>query len=264
MCFSLHSLLDIVCVGMLLISVMTPEVKPTYREVIQPASLSENDKLYQKKTISKLISDSDNGNSNLPEEQFTQFTSLMEQAKTDIEAILPPEEIDAFNSGLEYFGTYLASHLTIQEGETLSLLSPEKRSIPLILISEDEATLANNAAWVLHEGLNANVVITATPPNTLLFAYAFNPDLIISDVSNIGPGKLPGLRLGELLKQIEKTKDISLMYVSARGTELDRQMGLAVGADRYDPKPVNMEDFVSNVLNIIEGRSVNNELVPQT
>jgi DNA-binding response OmpR family regulator len=71
-----------------------------------------------------------------------------------------------------------------------------------------------------------------------------NPDLIILDIA------MPGIDGIELCKKIRKDYDIPIIFVSARGEEVDRIIGLEVGGDDYLPKPFSPRELLARIKNI--------------
>jgi len=70
------------------------------------------------------------------------------------------------------------------------------------------------------------------------------PDLIILDIA------MPGIDGIELCKKIRKEWDTPIIFVSARGEEVDRIIGLEVGGDDYLPKPFSPRELLARIKNI--------------
>lgn len=70
-------------------------------------------------------------------------------------------------------------------------------------------------------------------------------DLIVLDIMMRGTNGL------DLCKKIRKTSDIPIIFVSARTEELDRILGLELGADDYLPKPFSVRELVIRIKNIL-------------
>jgi two-component system response regulator CpxR len=66
-------------------------------------------------------------------------------------------------------------------------------------------------------------------------------DLVVLDVM------LPGLSGFEVLREIRKKSDIPVLMLTARGDEVDRIVGLEMGADDYLPKPFNPRELVARI-----------------
>lgn len=70
------------------------------------------------------------------------------------------------------------------------------------------------------------------------------PDLLVLDIN------MPGTDGIELCKQIRKEHDLPIVFVSARGDEIDRIIGLEVGGDDYLTKPFSPRELVVRIKNI--------------
>ncbi|WP_123042633.1 response regulator transcription factor [Cohnella candidum] len=70
------------------------------------------------------------------------------------------------------------------------------------------------------------------------------PDLLVLDIM------MPGVDGMELCKQIRKTNEIPIIFVSAKNEELDRILGLELGADDYLSKPFSPRELVARIKNI--------------
>ena len=115
--------------------------------------------------------------------------------------------------------------------------------MPKILVVDDEQNIIEIVKFNLErEGYR---VITAKDGITALqLARSEDPDLIILDIM------LPeqdGLTVCRLLQQEQKTRGIPIIMVSARGDELDKILGLEMGADDYVTKPFSPRELVARV-----------------
>jgi two-component system OmpR family response regulator len=81
------------------------------------------------------------------------------------------------------------------------------------------------------------------------------PDLIILD---IGMPEMDGL---EVCKQIRKSSDLPILFLSARDEEIDRVLGLEIGGDDYVTKPFSTRELVARV-NVILKRMRNGGAKP--
>ncbi len=70
-------------------------------------------------------------------------------------------------------------------------------------------------------------------------------DLIILDVM------LPGQSGFEILKQLRRTSTVPVILLTARGSDIDRVVGLEIGADDYVSKPVNPRELVARIRAIL-------------
>lgn len=112
-----------------------------------------------------------------------------------------------------------------------------------VLIVEDEVSLANNLADKLRsEGYN--VLTSADGEEGLEKVRAERPDLIVLDI--MLPG-LDGLSLCRIVRRDSSTSHIPIIMLTARGTEVDKIVGLESGADDYVVKPVALGEFLARV-----------------
>ncbi len=109
-----------------------------------------------------------------------------------------------------------------------------------ILIIEDDAnTAALITLYCEREGFRT---LTAADGNAgLVMAGKERPDLIILDLM------LPEMDGWEVCRRIRQTSDVPIIMLTARGDEIDRVSGLALGADDYVVKPFSPRELVERV-----------------
>lgn len=109
-----------------------------------------------------------------------------------------------------------------------------------ILIVEDELTLQETLAYNLeHQGYK---VITASDGNTAIkLAKEAEPDLILLDIM------LPGMDGFEVCRIVRQDMTVPILMLTARDDEIDRVVGLEVGADDYLTKPFSMRELIARV-----------------
>ncbi len=78
------------------------------------------------------------------------------------------------------------------------------------------------------------------------------PELVLLDI--MLPGE-DGMEILKKLKKSEKTKDVPVIMVTAKGTEYDKVIGLDSGADDYVTKPFGMMELVSRVKAVLRRAS---------
>lgn len=109
-----------------------------------------------------------------------------------------------------------------------------------ILIVEDEVALAETVAYNLRE--EGFKVVTATDGIAALDALRQNkPDLVLLDVM------LPGIDGLEVCRLIRRETDIPIIMLTAKSREIDKVVGLEVGADDYITKPFGMMELIARV-----------------
>ncbi len=116
---------------------------------------------------------------------------------------------------------------------------------PAILLIEDEAAIADTLVYALQaDGFE---VVWRALGQTGLEALRERPfDLLILDVG------LPDGSGFELCKEIRKTSEIPLMFLTARSGEIDRVVGLEIGGDDYVPKPFSPREVCARVKTILK------------
>jgi len=112
-----------------------------------------------------------------------------------------------------------------------------------ISVVEDEEALASLIEYNLtHSGFQVQLLNGSTP--TLRELEAARPDLILLDVM------LPGQDGFELCRQIRRSETLSrtpVIFLTARGDEIDRVLGLEIGGDDYITKPFSPRELVARV-----------------
>jgi len=115
-----------------------------------------------------------------------------------------------------------------------------ERDMAKILIIEDEARLASTLAYnIREEGHEA--VIEPDGPAGLDAARRERPDLVILDLM------LPKMDGLEVCRLIRRDSDVPIIVLTARSRELDKVVGLEVGADDYVTKPFSMVEMLARI-----------------
>lgn len=112
-----------------------------------------------------------------------------------------------------------------------------------VLVVDDEENIVQLIKHNL-EKENYHVIAAHDGPSGLAMAIKNIPDVIILDI--MLPGK-DGLEICRLLKAGEKTSGIPIIFLSAKSEEIDRILGLEMGADDYVTKPFSPRELVSRV-----------------
>jgi len=79
----------------------------------------------------------------------------------------------------------------------------------------------------------------------------FRPDVIILDIMM---PKMDGYEVCQLIRADASLKDISIIMLTAKGREVEREKGLALGADYYITKPFSTRDVMMRVKEILSAR----------
>lgn len=107
-----------------------------------------------------------------------------------------------------------------------------------VLVVEDERPLAQIITdYLANAGFGATTVYTG--PEAIDTARHQDPDLIVLDLG------LPGLDGVEVCRQIRTFSDCYIIMLTARDDEIDKLVGLGVGADDYITKPFSPRELVA-------------------
>ena len=118
-----------------------------------------------------------------------------------------------------------------------------------VLVVEDEANLADTIAYNLkREGYEASTA--GDGYSGLEAAQAQRPDVIVLDLM------LPGIDGLELCRRIRRKSAVPIIMLTARGDEMDRVVGLEVGADDYLAKPFSMRELLARVRALLRRRDL--------
>lgn len=116
----------------------------------------------------------------------------------------------------------------------------EDRLLEKILVVDDEVSLQETLTYRL-EKEGYQVVVAGDGLTALNLARSINPDLIILDVM------LPGMDGFDVCRTLRQETNIPILMLTARDDEIDRVVGLEVGADDYLPKPFGMRELIARI-----------------
>ncbi|MEP6653913.1 MAG: response regulator transcription factor [Myxococcales bacterium] len=109
-----------------------------------------------------------------------------------------------------------------------------------ILIVEDEPDLRQVLAYNLRDA-GHDVVVASEGRQGLALAAESPPDLVLLDLML---PDISGLEVCRTLKGAERTREIPVIMVTARGEEIDRVVGFELGADDYVVKPFSIRELL--------------------
>ena len=113
-----------------------------------------------------------------------------------------------------------------------------------ILVVEDEASIASFVSLYL-KNAGYSVRTAATGTEALSQVSTDMPSLIVLDLM------LPDLDGIEVCRRIRKSSDVPILMLTARDEDVDKIIGLEVGADDYLTKPFNPRELVARVKSIL-------------
>ncbi len=116
-----------------------------------------------------------------------------------------------------------------------------------ILLVEDEESYRDPLAYLLgREGFQ--VTTAATGPDALAAFDAEGADLVLLDLM------LPGLSGTEVCRQIRQRSDVPVIMLTAKDGEIDKVVGLELGADDYVTKPYSSRELLARVRAVLRRR----------
>lgn len=117
--------------------------------------------------------------------------------------------------------------------------------MPTILIVEDEASIADTLIFALQaEGFTTHWLGLAGP--ALEYLAEMPVDLVILDVG------LPDISGFEACKRLRRFSEVPVIFLTARDAEIDRVVGLEIGADDYVVKPFSPRELTARVKAILK------------
>jgi len=122
------------------------------------------------------------------------------------------------------------------------MLDPDakRESKSLVLVVDDEQNVREMVGFNLtREGMD--VAYAATGFEAVEQARDLSPDIVVLDVM------LPGMDGYEVCRVLREQSSVPILLLSARGEEVDRIIGLEIGADDYLTKPFAMRELVARV-----------------
>ncbi len=109
-----------------------------------------------------------------------------------------------------------------------------------ILVVEDEESIRETLDFLLtKEGYQVQTL--ASGQDAVLEFEKFNPDLVLLDIM------LPGLSGVEITKKIRQKSQTPIIMLTAKDTELDKVLGLEIGADDYVTKPFSGRELLARI-----------------
>ncbi|MCE6979120.1 two-component system response regulator CreB [Pseudomonas frederiksbergensis] len=117
--------------------------------------------------------------------------------------------------------------------------------MPHILIVEDEAAIADTLIFAL-QGEGFTTTWLSLGVAALEHQRATPADLIILDIG------LPDISGFETCKQLRRFSEVPVIFLSARDAEIDRVVGLEIGADDYVVKPFSPREVAARVRAILK------------
>ena len=122
-------------------------------------------------------------------------------------------------------------------------------SVPLILVAEDERDIRELILISLQTNGLTNVIEAHNGEEAVTQAKMYKPDLILMDVRM---PKMTGYEACKVLKDDNSTRDIPVVFLSAKGQETEIKLGMELGAEEYILKPFAPDELVQRVHDILK------------
>lgn len=126
-----------------------------------------------------------------------------------------------------------------------------------ILVVDDDAALADLLGLTLQDaGYETSAVVDG--PSALSAVHASPPDLVLLDIG------LPGLDGFEVCRRLRTARlSMPIIMLTSRAEDLDKVLGLELGADDYVTKPFSSRELVARIRAVLRRSGVGAELVPE-
>jgi two-component system, OmpR family, response regulator RegX3 len=126
-----------------------------------------------------------------------------------------------------------------------------------VLVVEDEESFSDALSYMLRkEGFE--VAVAATGPDALASFDRAGADLVLLDLM------LPGLPGTEVCRELRTKSNVPVIMLTAKDSEVDKVVGLELGADDYVTKPFSSRELVARIRAVLRRRGDVEELAPPT
>jgi two-component system response regulator RegX3 len=126
-----------------------------------------------------------------------------------------------------------------------------------VLVVEDEESFSDALSYMLRrEGYE--VEVAETGPDALHLFDRTGADLVLLDLM------LPGLSGTEVCRELRNRSRVPIIIVTARDTEVDKVVGLELGADDYVTKPFSSRELIARVRAVLRRGGEPDELITGT
>jgi two-component system, OmpR family, response regulator RegX3 len=116
-----------------------------------------------------------------------------------------------------------------------------------VLVVEDEESFSDALSYMLRrEGFE--VTVAATGPDALSEFDRSGADLVLLDLM------LPGLSGTEVCRTLRQRSNVPVIMLTARDSEIDKVVGLELGADDYVTKPFSSRELVARIRAVLRRR----------
>lgn len=126
-----------------------------------------------------------------------------------------------------------------------------------ILVVEDEISYSDPLSYLLRkEGYE--VAVAETGPAALEEFDRAGADLVLLDLM------LPGLSGGDVCRALRQRSNVPVIMLTAKDSEIDKVVGLEIGADDYVTKPYSSRELLARIKAVLRRPSEPEDLLPST
>ena len=126
-----------------------------------------------------------------------------------------------------------------------------------ILVVEDEVSFSDPLSYLL-EKEGYEVAVTETGTDAMAAFESDGADLVLLDLM------LPGMSGTEVCRAIRAQSNVPVIMLTAKDDEIDKVVGLEIGADDYVTKPYSSRELLARIKAVLRRNNEPEELVPST
>lgn len=182
---------------------------------------------------------------NLLAQGYTDFDSWSEKMIQEFGSGIEPYLEDIMMNSQELHGPYVKKSFSQSQKKGRRLFMTKN-----VLVVDDEPNIVLSLKFLItQEGFE---VRTAGSGEEALKALAEQiPDLILLDVMMPKPD---GYEVCQKIRATPEWKNIPVIMLTAKGRDVEKEKGLAMGADDYITKPFSTQELIAKVLDILKGK----------
>ena len=122
-----------------------------------------------------------------------------------------------------------------------------------ILIVDDEPSIVVPIQFLM-EQQGYSVLVAENGEDALDVIYKYKPDLILLDIML---HRIDGYEVCEIVRLNPEYRDVKVIFLTAKGREVEIAKGLALGADAYIVKPFSNTELVAKVKELLDTTNEN-------
>ncbi len=126
-----------------------------------------------------------------------------------------------------------------------------------VLVVEDEESFSEALSFLLRKE-SYEVEVAASGPEAVTAFERSGADLVLLDLM------LPGMPGTEVCRALRQRSNVPIIMLTAKDSEIDKVVGLELGADDYVTKPFSSRELVARIRAVLRRRSEPDELLPAT